>query len=104
MAIRTIYEIFPDFFLLMLAQNIAYHITHIAGLPIDKLLLERIPLACIARITGVSERWLQKYVNDKYDNVPQRVIVSQKSKGRLTIECDEVWSFVKQKKINNGFG
>lgn len=65
---------------------------------IDKLLLERIPLAGIARLTGVSERWLQKYVNDKYDNVPQQVIVSKKSKGRLTIECDELWSFVFSKK------
>ena len=29
---------------------------------IDKLLLERIPLAGIARVVGVSEYWLQKYV------------------------------------------
>jgi len=34
---------------------------------IDKLLLEKIPLAGIARVVGVSERWLQKYVNEKYD-------------------------------------
>ena len=32
---------------------------------IDKRLLERIPLAGIARVVGVSERWLQNYVNDK---------------------------------------
>ena len=30
---------------------------------IDKLLLEKIPLVGIARVTGVSERWLQTYVN-----------------------------------------
>lgn len=30
---------------------------------IDKLLLEKIPLAGIAKVTGVSERWLQSYVN-----------------------------------------
>ena len=36
---------------------------------IDKLLLEKIPLAGIARVTGVSERWLQYYVNEKYENV-----------------------------------
>jgi transposase-like protein len=32
---------------------------------VDKLLLEKIPLAGIARVTGVSERWLQYYVNDQ---------------------------------------
>ena len=31
---------------------------------IDKMLLERLALAAIARITGVSERWLQIYVNN----------------------------------------
>jgi transposase-like protein len=30
---------------------------------IDKLLLERLSLAGIARVTGVSEQWLQTYVN-----------------------------------------
>ncbi len=33
---------------------------------IDKLLLERILLAGIARVVGVSEPWLQSYVNEKY--------------------------------------
>lgn len=61
---------------------------------IDKLLLERISLAGIARITGVSERWLQSYVNQKYEQTPRHVQVKKKSRGRLTIECDELWSFV----------
>ena len=47
---------------------------------IDKLLLEKIPLAGIVRVTGVSERWLQYYVNDKYALVPQHVQVSAKKK------------------------
>lgn len=64
---------------------------------IDRLLLERISLAGIARAAKVSERWLQDYVNEKYKNVPRRVVVSKKSKGRLTIECDELWSFVGKK-------
>jgi len=64
---------------------------------IDKLLLEKIPLAGIVRATGVSERWLQYYVNDKYAHVPQQVQVTAKKKGRLTIECDEMWSFVQNK-------
>ena len=39
---------------------------------IDKM---RISLAGIARVTGVSELWLQKYVNAKYESVPQQVNV-----------------------------
>jgi len=64
---------------------------------INKLLLERVPLAGIARVVGVSERWLQNYVNNLYEQVPRQVIVKKKSKGRLTIECDELWSFVQNK-------
>lgn len=45
---------------------------------IDKMLLERLALAAIARITGVSERWLQMYVNQKYAQIPQAVEVTQK--------------------------
>ncbi|WP_250124249.1 hypothetical protein [Chroococcidiopsis sp. CCMEE 29] len=41
---------------------------------IDKLLLEKVPLAGIARVASVSEPWLQKYVNGKYQGVPQQVI------------------------------
>ena len=61
---------------------------------IDKLLLERISSRGIARVVGVSWRWLQNYVNEKFEKVPRQVKVSDKSKGRLTIECDELWSFV----------
>ncbi|GAP96685.1 hypothetical protein NIES2104_32280 [Leptolyngbya sp. NIES-2104] len=38
---------------------------------IDKLLLEKIPLAGIARVVGVSEPWLQNSVNEKYQNLPR---------------------------------
>jgi IS1 family transposase len=64
---------------------------------IDKLLLERISLAGIARCVEVSERWLQNYVNEKYRSVPLQVKVTAKSTFRLTIECDELWSFVGKK-------
>ncbi|MDV2996856.1 MAG: IS1 family transposase ISLysp1 [Chroococcidiopsis sp. SAG 2025] len=64
---------------------------------IDRLLLEKIPLASIARTTQVSETWLQNYVNDKYVHVPRQVSVSDKPKGKLTVECDEAWSFVDRK-------
>jgi len=60
---------------------------------IDRLLLEKIPLAGIARAAKVSERWLQNYVNEKYKSVPRVIAVTEKAKGTLTIECDEMWSF-----------
>jgi insertion element IS1 protein InsB len=38
---------------------------------IDKLLLEKIPLAGIARVTGISADDLQEYVNRTYEAVPR---------------------------------
>ena len=64
---------------------------------IDRLLLEKISLAGIARAVGVSETWLQDYVNKKYEEVPRQVHVRSKKRGRLTLECDEMWSFVGSK-------
>ena len=52
---------------------------------IDRLQLERIPLAGIARAVQVSEPWLLNYVNQKYASVPRQVQVRRKKKGRLTI-------------------
>ena|SRR5438105_10509736 len=48
---------------------------------IDKLLLERVSLAGIARVTGVSERWLQSYVNQKYAKQPQVTLIPVQKKG-----------------------
>ena len=59
--------------------------------------MERISLAGIARVVNVSEQWLQTYVNGKYRTVPRQVEITSKKKGRLTIECDELWSFVANK-------
>jgi len=39
---------------------------------IHKLLLERLPLAGIARVTDVSETWLQHYVNQLYQAQEQQ--------------------------------
>ena len=64
---------------------------------IDKLLLERISLRGIARVVGVSWRWLQNYVNNKFTLVPRQIKVSDKPRGKLIIECDELWSFVDNK-------
>ncbi len=47
---------------------------------IERLLLERISLAGIARVVQVSEKWLQDYVNAKYAAIPRQVNVSAKKK------------------------
>jgi transposase-like protein len=47
---------------------------------IDRLLLERISLAGIARATKVSEQWLQTYVNLKYAGVKKTLKVQAKKK------------------------
>ncbi|RLC08271.1 MAG: IS1 family transposase [Deltaproteobacteria bacterium] len=63
----------------------------------EDLLPEKIPLAGIVRVAKVSKRWLQNYANNKYENIVQAVNVSEQKKGKLTIECDEMWSFVEMK-------
>ena len=64
---------------------------------LERLLLEKIPLAEIARVLKVSERCLQRYVNHKYENVPLQVEIQPKPQRRLTIQMDELWSFVDEK-------
>ncbi|MFN9861144.1 MAG: IS1 family transposase [Pseudanabaena sp.] len=65
---------------------------------VEKLLLERMSLRAITRVAGVSLQWVQSYVNSKSRTVEQQVKVIPKKKSRLTIECDELWSFVGNKK------
>jgi transposase-like protein len=48
---------------------------------IDRLLLERVSLAAITRIVGVSKFWLQRYVNKKHESIPRHVEVSKKRRG-----------------------
>ncbi len=64
---------------------------------IDRLLLEKIPLAGIARVLKVSESWLQGYVNQCYKVMPRQVQVTPKPKGALKVQMDELWSFVDDK-------
>jgi hypothetical protein len=45
---------------------------------VDRLLLEKLPLAGIARAVQVSETWLQEYVNAKYEAVEKQVQVPVK--------------------------
>ncbi|MDV2996877.1 MAG: hypothetical protein N4J56_006582 [Chroococcidiopsis sp. SAG 2025] len=65
---------------------------------IDRLLLERISLRGIARVTQVSWSWLQDYVNQKLARTPRQLKVSVKLPGKSIVECDEMWSFVDSKK------
>ena len=64
---------------------------------IERLLLERVSLAGIARVLQISEDTVQRYVNAKAAVVPQQVEVSAKPKKRLTVQMDELWSFVDDK-------
>lgn len=45
---------------------------------VDRLLLEKLPIAGIARVSGISETWLQIYVNQKYEAVAKAVSVAEK--------------------------
>jgi len=40
---------------------------------------------------------LQNYINQNLARTPRKIKISDKSKGRLTIECNEMWSFVASK-------
>lgn len=64
---------------------------------VDCLLLEKIPLAGIARVMNLSQDWLQRYVNRCYAQVRQQVQVQPKAKGHLKVQMDELWSFVDDK-------
>lgn len=71
---------------------------------IDKLLLERISLAGIARVVGVSDPWLPSYVNAKYQNVPLQVKVQAKKRDAWpssVTRCGRLWA---TKATNSGFG
>ena len=45
---------------------------------VDKLLLEKIPIAGISRVTGISQPWLQQYINKKLENTPQKIEIVKK--------------------------
>ncbi|MEM7769301.1 MAG: IS1 family transposase [Cyanobacteria bacterium P01_A01_bin.37] len=64
---------------------------------VDLLLLEKIPLAGIARVAQVSDSWVQEYVNTAYAQVAKTATVVPKAKGKLSVQMDELWSFVDNK-------
>ena len=47
---------------------------------IDSLLLERLSIAAICRVSDISETWIQTYAEGKYSTVIQQVTVSAKKK------------------------
>ena len=51
----------------------------------DKLLVEKIQITGISRVTLISEPWLQRYINRKYARVPHAIDRSKKrpSHGRV---------------------
>jgi len=49
-------------------------------------------------VTQVSWSWLQDYVDQKLARTPRQIKASGKLRGKLIIECDEMWSFVDSKK------
>ena len=63
----------------------------------ERLLLERISLAGIARAVQVSTAWLQRFVNRFYRQVSRTVKVLSKAQQALTVQLDELWSFVNSK-------
>ena len=65
-------------FVLAPTKKVVYSVTREL---IDRLLLERISLAGIARAVRISETWLQQYVNEKYASVPRQVEVTAKKRG-----------------------
>lgn len=67
---------------------------------IDRLLLERISLRGIARAVGVSYKWLQEYINQKYREIPwyvEDLEISDEKIELIILEADEMWSYVKYK-------
>lgn len=57
---------------------------------VERLLLERISLAGIARAVKVSTAWLQRFVNQFYPRVRRVTQVLPKARQSLTVQLDEL--------------
>ncbi|WAS06147.1 IS1 family transposase [Gloeomargaritales cyanobacterium VI4D9] len=64
---------------------------------VDKMLLERISIAAISRVTGISKSWLYRYIKHVVAYTAESLDVEPNKDGELELECDEVWSFVGSK-------
>ncbi|MEG4175172.1 IS1 family transposase [Microcoleus sp. S13_C3] len=63
----------------------------------SRMQMERISQAGIARVLQVSEDTVQRYVNSQAAAVKKQVEVTPKEKKRLSVQMDELWSFVDSK-------
>jgi len=63
---------------------------------IDNLLLERISQRGICRVTGVSLKWLSSSLKKKSETLQLEVPLVPK-KGKISVECDEIWTYVQNK-------
>jgi len=61
------------------------------------LLLERLSLRGICRSLGVSLTWLLWFFQKIAAEIPEDMAIVKKQKSRITIEIDEMWSFVGKK-------
>ena len=70
---------------------------------VKRLLLERLSLRGICRVTGLSLTWLLQVIATIYERLPDDLCVTPASPGRrvhllrLEAEVDELWSFVGKK-------
>lgn len=83
-------------------DNLRNLIEHPQWNPKDKETLDRVNLlfllknsfAGISLVTEVSENWLQGYFKESYTKVSRIVFVVPKAKGKLTVQLDELLSFI----------
>src|SRR5215831_21265117 len=70
---------------------------------VERLLCEKISLHGICRAVGVSMRWLMGFIAARFAALPDHLHVRPVAAprdvliGRLEVEADEMWSFVKKK-------
>lgn len=70
---------------------------------VERLLCEKISLHGICRVVGVSIRWLMNFIVTCFKALPDHLHVQPLASprdviiGRLEVEADEIWSFVKQR-------
>lgn len=69
---------------------------------VEKLLLERLSLEGVCRLTGVSMQWLLNYISELYRQIPDDLGVQLppdiEGVMLVRVEADELWSFVGSKK------
>ena len=63
---------------------------------IDNLFLERVSQRGMGRVTGVSLKGLSSYLKKKSETLQLEVPLVPK-KGKISVECDEIWTYVQNK-------